>query len=765
MKMHEDIETTVLGPAAFLSWLRPEGPWVLTAINPEAKGIETRTLATESDVAEFIAKFEGKRNLYYSLNPTKTAMTSKASKADIARVEFLHADLDPEDAEPPEAGKARMLALIEKHEPRPSAVIDSGNGLQALWRLDEPIENPLDAEPYNMALLVNAFANHPGTHNCDRILRIPGTKNLPTKKKTRIGRTVCESTIIWTEATSYPLSDFPTFTPAEEATVRLENAWRDTRTEVPPLIDPDDFSVDTLPITDELKTIIREGCYEKKFKGDRSRAVFHVAREILRAGLGEVILRRILSNPSLAISAHVLDQSNPERAATRTIANAKTSLESFTKNGDGKIIPTVPANVRVAVAQMGISLRYCSFSDRVLIDGLPDFGPELDDNAVNRIWFMIDDCYKFRPNKEFLRTVIIDDAVTRHRFNPVADHLDALVWDGTPRLDDWIIRLGGAEDTPFVRAVSRIMLVAGVRRIRKPGCKFDELPVFESPTQGTDKSTAIEVLAIREDWFTDSLPLSADPKVVIEQTRGKWIVEAGELSGMARTEIEKLKGMLSRRTDRGRLAYARLAVDAPRQFLTIGTTNTREYLKDQTGNRRFWPVEIARFDIPALRAERDQLWAEASVAEAAGESIRLDPSLWNDAGIEQLARTATDPWVEALHHGLAGFDDARVSAEAVWTYLGVNIDRRTQDQNARMGAAMRKIGFDRPKGGKMVSIRGKNVSGYRRGEGVVALDACPKRCEGGEVEASYFYDIEVAEEMKRQDKEQQDAAYRRNGRM
>jgi predicted P-loop ATPase len=99
----------------------------------------------------------------------------------------------------------------------------------------------------------------------------------------------------------------------------------------------------------------------------------------------------------------------------------------------------------------------------------------------------------------------------------------------------------------------------------------------------------------------------------------------------------------------------------PRQFITIGTTNNNKYLKDQTGNRRFWPVRIEKFKIQELKNDRDQLWAEASSREARGDSIRLDPKLWEAAGIEQADRTVVDPYRETLEHYLAEFEDARIS--------------------------------------------------------------------------------------------------------
>ena len=135
-------------------------------------------------------------------------------------------------------------------------------------------------------------------------------------------------------------------------------------------------------------------------------------------------------------------------------------------------------------------------------------------------------------------------------------------------------------------AVGALILIAAVRRIRQPGCKFDEMLVLESP-QGTDKSQALRVLAINNDWFSDYLPLNAKPQLVIEMLHGRWIVEAGELTGLKKADIEHLKAFLSRQIDRSRMAFGRLLKEYPRQCVIFGSTNLTEYLRDTTGNRRF----------------------------------------------------------------------------------------------------------------------------------------------------------------------------------
>jgi predicted P-loop ATPase len=212
----------------------------------------------------------------------------------------------------------------------------------------------------------------------------------------------------------------------------------------------------------------------------------------------------------------------------------------------------------------------------------------------------------------------------------VTAYLAGLVWDGTPRLDRWLVDYAGAEDSAYVRTVSRKMLVAAVRRARAPGSVFDQLPVIVGP-QGSGKTSALRALACTDDWFTDNLPIGSDTRRFIEATAGKWIVEAAELNDMCREDSASFKWILSRTWDESRMPYAHKRERFAREFVIIGTSHETEgYLIDTPENRRwwpapenrrFWPVCIQRFDLGRLRADRDQLWAEAAEAEAIGESI------------------------------------------------------------------------------------------------------------------------------------------------
>ncbi|MDF0521588.1 DNA-primase RepB domain-containing protein [Bradyrhizobium yuanmingense] len=200
--------------ADFLEQLRPGGPWVLTAIIPDGR-TDTRTFTTAEIEAmrAFIRKQNATSNIYYSLNPARTHLNKKATKKDIASVDYLHVDADPSADETPAQFKERLAPLIASFGQQPTFVIDSGNGVQLLWRLDAPVsltseQDIDDIEARNFAL-ARAFGADPSTRNVDRILRVPGTTNWPNEKKRKAGRTACPATVIDYCDVSYPLSAFP----------------------------------------------------------------------------------------------------------------------------------------------------------------------------------------------------------------------------------------------------------------------------------------------------------------------------------------------------------------------------------------------------------------------------------------------------------------------------------------------------------------------------------------------------------------------------
>ena len=191
------------------------------------------------------------------------------------------------------------------------------------------------------------------------------------------------------------------------------------------------------------------------------------------------------------------------------------------------------------------------------------------------------------------------------------------------------------------------MFLAGVSRIRQPGVKFDQIIVLEG-AQGSGKSTALKILAGGDDYFSDAPILGAKSQQQMEALDGVWIYEVCELEGISRADTQKVRAFASRAVERGRPAYGRFVENRPRQCIIVGTTNDHQYLRDQTGNRRFWPVKTSAIDLEAIQRDRDKLWAEAAHWEAKGESIVLPKELWSAAEVEQDERLEDDPWEDIL---------------------------------------------------------------------------------------------------------------------
>lgn len=222
-------------------------------------------------------------------------------------------------------------------------------------------------------------------------------------------------------------------------------------------------------------------------------------------------------------------------------------------------------------------------------------------------------------------------------YHPIRAFIEDLPeWDGVERVDTLLIDYLGASDTAYVRAVTRKTLCAAISRVLRPGCKFDSMLVLNGP-QGVGKSTLIAKLA--GEWFSDSLNLGdTKDKTAAEKLQGYWILEIGELAGLKKAEVETLRSFLSRQNDIYRASFGKRATPHLRQCVFFGTTNAESgYLRDTTGNRRFWPVKTpggaAKHSWQLTGEEIQQIWAEALVYVKRGEKLYLD------ADMETLAKT------------------------------------------------------------------------------------------------------------------------------
>ena len=238
-------------------------------------------------------------------------------------------------------------------------------------------------------------------------------------------------------------------------------------------------------------------------------------------------------------------------------------------------------------------------------------------------------------------------AAALKRFHPVRDYLDGLIWDEQPRIGSWLSDAFGAALDPYHHAVASKFLVAAVKRIRHPGCKFDSMMVLEG-SQDIGKSRACRAL-FGSDWFSDTLPADVSGRDISDALQGLWGIEFAEIEHLLRSEPETIKAFLSRQVDRYRPSYGRTQVERPRQCIFVGTTNQDDYARDSTGNRRLWPVRCDFVDVGWIEKWRDQLWAEAN-HRSESASLWLDDSVAREAAIQQqAARQDEDPWTAPVH--------------------------------------------------------------------------------------------------------------------
>jgi hypothetical protein len=297
----------------FLQWLKPP-PWILIAI-PLDGPIVAHSATTPEEVQKFIGAHDGKDNLYYTVNST-AAMNKKPKKEDITSVEYLLGDLDSADNETAEDAKARYLNQLNgSFEPKPSATIDSGNGIQCLWKLSTSIQlgkdreaTVADVEARSKALM-ERLGSKAGTQNIDRIMRLPGTTNIPTTAKLKRGRVPCPTRALAFNGSSYPLDAFAT-PHVDDDHPQQEKEHKQKQEDHP---------------EDKLQRIIRLG-ENGEFKGNRSDAVWFVVQEMLRRGYPQDIIIPTILYSKNKISEHVREQKDPAEYALRQVIKAKAEL-------------------------------------------------------------------------------------------------------------------------------------------------------------------------------------------------------------------------------------------------------------------------------------------------------------------------------------------------------------------------------------------------------------------------------------------------------
>lgn len=255
------------------------------------------------------------------------------------------------------------------------------------------------------------------------------------------------------------------------------------------------------------------------------------------------------------------------------------------------------------------------------------------------------------------------------KVNPIKTYVESFEWDKTPRIPDLLIKYLGAEDTPYVRTVTVKTLVAAIARLYQPGVKFDNVLVL-CGVQGIGKSTLFSKLGMK--WYSDSMTIGdMKDKTAAEKLRGVWIMELSELAGLRKVEVETVKAFISRCDDQYREPYATYVQTHPRACILVGSTNTTDgFLRDITGNRRFWPVIVtgqAESSVWDL-TEHDigQIWAEALYRYKEGETLYLPRNIEKIAYEQQSQAMETDPRLGMVGEYLEATGQDKVCLMEIW---------------------------------------------------------------------------------------------------
>jgi hypothetical protein len=713
-----------------------------------------------------IDEAQGRANIYYLVNDLRDDVTDvdKPSNAQMKRAIAFHVDVDAKG----ETTLEEVAERFKNYTMQPSRLVFSGGGYQALWILRDPIDVSGDPEKAELVASYNRrLTNDLKGDPCvavSWVLRLPGTLNLPNKKKRNdYGRVPAVARLVEVGAHDYPVSIFRQAEPEQRALVPAVG-------KLPPVTInweaaenlKNTFSIDALRVRGVeagALDLLQHGDVENKHAGDHSRIALHIAGALFRAGLSPEESAAVLGTKSFEGNAHFnkMPKSTDRKRAIKRAINASRE-ESLAKQQRAAATaagmpvwkgtydkaelhprPTVQ-NVEIALNAIGLDVRLDLFRNRVVM-GYRDaehllqesVGEYLTDRAETAVCKHLINKFDFDPGDVLLHRTILQMA-NEHAFDPVVDYLAECEakWDGVERLKRAAVDYFQTEDTPLNCAIIGATLVGAVRRARQPGSKFDTITVLES-AEGFNKSGAIELLH-GQQFFSDQTILGKSDQQAQELLAGVWGFECADLSGIRKADVENVKAFASRTEDRARPAYGRSVEWRKRRCVLWASTNDDDYLASQTGNRRFWPLQVLRpIELEKLACDRDQLWAEAAVRETQTRgNINIHEYFWAEAAVEQDERRIHDPWEDRLEpippsvivdegkpeqrtiQVLYQNDDGetRVAAGTLLTYvLCIAVERQNSSTGKRLAVVMKKLGWQRHKTRK-VFIEGHSVSGF-----------------------------------------------------
>ncbi|MGY8679773.1 VapE domain-containing protein [Bradyrhizobium sp. UFLA05-153] len=683
-----------------------------------------------SRIAEFIAKWDRpKRALYFCTGIVKK--NQRRAKEHIVQTPGLHSDVDFRefDGDPDRATVLRQLARLRY---QPSIIVFSGHGFHLYWLFKEAVDTQENMERIETALKQLADVVG-GDLQCAEVSRL---MRLPTSHNTKDGE--------WTEveiveqhgSRRYELDDLEEWL-AEQSPVLL----RKERPQAVTAGESNEFTAYAAEHAYKPRVDVEARLAQMMFMAGGDAGIHQtqlaVTSSMLSSGmpLDEVVEMTLAATRAAAgdygkrwnwrreekairgMCRTWVEKHPPQVAAPAENRRKVTKLNPHggwlgrcMTNKSGKPLPTL-ANAMIALTS-DPRICNCYALDEMLCAVMlvqpigcddPAFKPRpLTDVDVTELqqWLQVSGLVDI--SKDNVHNAVSLRA-TQCAYHPVKDYFNSLDWDGIARTDSWLTKYLGAEASNYVSQVGEMFLIAIVARIFQPGCQADHMLVLEGD-QGMLKSSVCKVLG--GEYFCDNLP-DISTKDASQHLRGKLLIEVGEMHAMSKADKSLLKSFLTRTVERYRPSYGRLEVIEPRQCNFIGTTNKREYLRDETGGRRFWPVWTNVIDIEGLRRDRDQLFAEAAHHYRAGKPW------WPNKEFErqhikpqQAERYEHDSWEEQIEDYLA--TQLRVTVGQVAKEgLGMETQRVGTADQRRIAAAMERLGWQRERSDGKTDWAGK----------------------------------------------------------
>ncbi|MEN8502034.1 MULTISPECIES: VapE domain-containing protein [Paraburkholderia] len=388
----------------------------------------------------------------------------------------------------------------------------------------------------------------------------------------------------------------------------------------------------------------------------------------------------------------------PEEWDGREAENGAHTWEmKLARSDKGTLLPTL-GNVHLILANhkawQGV-IAQDDFAGRVVKRKVPPFQQgelgEWSDMDDIRCVLWLSQSYGIAVRQDIVMSAVLLVA-DQHHYHDVREYLEGLVWDGTPRVRSWPTKYLHVADSEYVQLAGMKWMIAAVARVMQPGCKADNVLILEGK-QGWGKSTALEVLA-GKPWYTNS-PIRIGEKDTYAVMAGKWIIELAELDSLNKSDSSAAKSFFATETDRFRNFYGKRATDVHRQGVFAGSVNFDTYLKDESGNRRYWPIRVGGpVDIEALRRDRDQLWAEAVHLYRRRVIWHVTEEERPLFEIEQTERYEGDVYEDKIARAIE-YSSRTTMEEILADVLKLDTSKWTLPEQRRVGKALKSLGWVR----------------------------------------------------------------------